>query len=195
MVQKSNVIESYIVLTCDSDAGYTKLEKMLNRILPNLFVIERIDEKTILLTLKDGLKSQAIFKASFSALLVDNESLNKALLIPSKNSMFYSYLDFAPDNECIELFKVAKNHQEVYYETYDLIASLDKEILDTVKVYIENSNSPLLSSYALFVHKNTVTYRLKMFVKKTGIQLDSFASQMFIYQLITSRDDLCVEEY
>jgi len=72
---------------------------------------------------------------------------------------------------------------------------MDKEILETVQVYIENNCSPLLSSYALFVHKNTVTYRLNIFIKKTGITLDTFANQMFLYGLINSHNDMTLDEF
>ncbi len=187
--------ESYVICTCSSDNGLLKLERMLNKILPGDVSINRIDREKVLLTMKNGLHDQAVLKASYSALLVDNDSLDKALIIPSPSSIFYSYVDFVPSQQITELFKVAKTCAQVYDETYSLIASMDREILETVQVYIENNCSPLLSSYALFVHKNTVTYRINIFIKKTGISLDSFANQMFLYGLINSHKDMTLEEF
>ena len=189
MSMKSNAIEGFILLTVDSEEGFQKLQKMLPRILTGGVSFKRMDKNLVLLSLNDSLRDVAIFKASFPALLVDNDFLNKDLVLPSNNSLFYSFLNLVDEHTCMDLFKVAKKHAEVYDELYDLVGNFDKETLHTILVYIENNCSPLLSSYALFVHKNTVTYRVNNFVKKTGIHLDNFANQMFLYQLIASRED------
>lgn len=187
--------EAYVICSCSSDTGLMKLERMINKILPGDVTINRIDSEKVLLTMKNGLHDQAVLKASYSAILVDNDALDKALIIPSPLPIFYSYLDFVSHQTITELFKVAKSCAQVYDETYNLVASLDREILETITVYIENNCSPQLSSYALFVHKNTVTYRINIFVKKTGITLESFANQMFLYDLINSHMNPGLEEY
>jgi hypothetical protein len=183
------VTKGYVLLKCSDEEGLFKLKKILQKILPDCVEYRMCSQDKVLLTLKDAAKDLSILKASFPALLVDNESLSNALVLPCDSPMFYSYLDFVPEQEFLELFKVAKKHPEVYDETYDLIGSFDNETLRTIQVYIENNCSPLLSSFALFVHKNTVTYRVNCFVRKTGIHLDSFANQMFLYELISSRDE------
>ena len=183
--------ETYALLKCKSDEGQARLERMLNRIFTGPFTITKYQlNDLILICMKNGLADSAILKASFPALSADNPDLERGLLIPSKSSVFFSFLELVPPNKLLDLFTVAKNNPSVYYETYELIADLDKEILETVQVYIENNCSPLLSSYALFVHKDTVTYRLHLFKRKTGISMDSFADRMFVHGLITSRNDL-----
>ena len=187
--------ETYALLSCRSDEGQARLEKMLNRLFTSPFTLTKYQfNNLLLLRMENGLTDSAILKASFPALSADNPDLQRGLLIPSNSSVFFSFLDLVPANKLLDLFTVAKTHPSVYYETYELIADLDKEILETVQVYIENNCSPLLSSYALFVHKNTVTYRLHLFKRKTGISLDSFADRMFVHGLITSRDDLDIIE-
>lgn len=180
--------DSYILLSYKSETGLARLERMCSKIIPNKYKINPLSDTMVLLVLNDGPVSTAIFKASFSALLVDNDDLSKALIIPCNNPIFYSYLELVKPQEIVELFKLAKDNKVIYYETYDLIASLDQEIIETLLVYLENNCSPLLSSYALYVHKNTVTYRINLFTKKTGLSLDSFANQMYLYGLITSRE-------
>ncbi len=180
--------EGYVLVTCNNEEGLLKLKKMLQRILPDCVTYRQCLDDVILLTLKDSTKDVAILKASFSALLVDNDALDKALVIPCDSPVFYGYVNFVKSQSFDELFKVAKKHAEVYDESYDLIGFFDNETLKTIQVYIENNCSPLLSSYALFVHKNTVTYRVNSFIKKTGIHFDTFANQMFLYELISSHD-------
>lgn len=179
------VSECYILISFDAEEGQPRLEKMLLRLLPNLFSIKKITSKNILLTLKD-VKDLSIFRASFPAVKIDNGYIHSALEIPCDNSLFYPFLDLVEKGCETQLFKVAKNHPQVYDETYDLICSLDRDTLETIHFYIENDCSPLLASYALFIHKNTVTYRVNMFVKKTGISLELFSNQMFVYQLLAS---------
>ena len=180
--------EGYVILTCRNEEGLLKLKKMLQRILPDAVSYQTCMTDKVLLTLKDSTKDVAILKASFSALLIDNDALDKALVIPCDSSVFYPYVDFVHSQGFEELFKVAKTHPEVYDESYDLIGSFDNETLHTIQVYIENNCSPLLSTYALFVHKNTVTYRINSFIKKTQIHFETFANQMFLYELISSHD-------
>lgn len=183
--------DCYVLISFDDEMGQPRLERMLSRILGNPFEIRKISKDRFILTLKD-FKDLSIFRASFTALKIDNGYIHSALEIPCDNSIFYPYLDLVEKGCETQLFKVAKNNPQVYDETYDLICSMDKDTIETIHFYIENNCSPLLASYALFIHKNTVTYRVNTFVKRTGISLELFANQMFVYQLIASHGN---EEY
>lgn len=176
------MINYYILLKCTQN-GIERLKKMLFKLMTETFEVRKISDEVFLLVLKDG-KDLAIFKASFSALTLDEASLFSALEIPSDSTIFYPYLDDVKKGEILPLFKVAKHDPDIYLETYHLLGNFDKETIETIQVYIEHNCSPLLASYALYVHKNTVTYRINAFTKKTGISLEPFSNQMFLYELI-----------
>lgn len=181
--------DSYVILSCENEAGYERLIRLTKRFIKSEFTSKRIGEEKILLHFYDGGQGISVLKASFTALLVDNPALSKALVIPNPSPIFYPYLDYVRQNSITELFKIAKYLPQIYDEAYDIIASLDRDMIDTLRLYIESGCSPQLASYALFVHKNTVTYRISHFVKQTGISLELFSNQMFIYDLINSRNE------
>lgn len=71
----------------------------------------------------------------------------------------------------------------------------DYETLLTVKAYIENGNSPSLLAIRLFVHRNTVTYRIDRFMQETNIDLKPFANACFIFSLIDYKEKQLKEDF
>ncbi|KON89561.1 hypothetical protein AF332_23875 [Sporosarcina globispora] len=57
----------------------------------------------------------------------------------------------------------------------------DPELLNTVKVFLQNSSNVSLTAKKLYVHRNTLQYRLDKFTEKTGIQLKDFNSALTVY--------------
>ena len=80
---------------------------------------------------------------------------------------------------------------------YSLIENRGKDVLETVFYYRYYNDSPVLSSRPLFVHRNTILYRLNLLKEKTGRSLLLFADRMFVYNLIDSylkKEDTLNEE-
>ena len=103
MFLRWNVCECYILISFDAEEGQPRLERMLVRLLPDLFSIKKISRQAILLTLKD-VKDLSIFRASFTALKIDNGYIHSALEIPSDNSLFYPFLDLVEKGCETQLF-------------------------------------------------------------------------------------------
>ncbi|WP_264736775.1 PucR family transcriptional regulator [Cytobacillus firmus] len=57
----------------------------------------------------------------------------------------------------------------------------DPELLHTIKVFLQNSSNVSLTAKKLYVHRNTLQYRLDRFTEKTGIQLKDFNSALTVY--------------
>lgn len=68
----------------------------------------------------------------------------------------------------------------------------DKELLTTVQVFLENNMNASLTSKKLYIHRNTLQYRLDKFTEKTGVNLKDFfgAYTMYTACLLTRRTDL-----
>ena len=49
-----------------------------------------------------------------------------------------------------------------------------KELLNTVKVYLENNLNISEASRVLYIHRNTLMYRLEKFNKMTGLDCSKF---------------------
>ncbi|MBL5793807.1 hypothetical protein B5V88_07715 [Heyndrickxia sporothermodurans] len=57
----------------------------------------------------------------------------------------------------------------------------DKELRRTIKLYIENNSNASLTAKQLFLHRNSLQYRIDKFVEKTGFDLKSFPNVLIVY--------------
>jgi DNA-binding PucR family transcriptional regulator len=57
----------------------------------------------------------------------------------------------------------------------------DRELMATIKVFLESNSNASLSAKKLYVHRNTLQYRLDKFMEKTGVTLKDFDSAVVVY--------------
>lgn len=57
----------------------------------------------------------------------------------------------------------------------------DRDLLSTVKVFIENNSNASLTAKKLYIHRNTLQYRIEKFIDKTGINLKDFNGALTVY--------------
>lgn len=57
----------------------------------------------------------------------------------------------------------------------------DKELLTTVRIFIENNMNASVTAKKLYIHRNTLQYRLERFAEKTGIVLKDFHAVFTVY--------------
>jgi carbohydrate diacid regulator len=69
------------------------------------------------------------------------------------------------------------------------LESLDRETLNTVQTFFENNLNVSEASRKLFVHRNTLVYRLEKIRKITGLDLREFD------QAVTFKVALMVKRY
>lgn len=69
--------------------------------------------------------------------------------------------------------KINKEFFDVYQE--------DHEIFSTVKAFLENNLNASSTAKKLYIHRNTLQYRLDKFSEKTGIQLKDFHSAFTVF--------------
>jgi hypothetical protein len=59
--------------------------------------------------------------------------------------------------------------------------SEDKELMSSIKVFLESNSNASLAAKKLYVHRNTLQYRMDKFMEKTGVQLKDFDTAMMVY--------------
>jgi sugar diacid utilization regulator len=178
---------AYVFLATDQYASRQTLDKLLAKIFPKSYELEASSSNLYKLTLLDGQKALVLFQTSFRAASLDLYGGLKALVVPTLNDCFVQYLKYVQPQKIEYLFQLGQDHPEIYQECQSLIEDIDGDTLFTISTYIENENSPSLSALRLYVHRNTVTYRITRFIQQTGISLDSFGNVMFVYYLIQNR--------
>ncbi|MGX2958843.1 PucR family transcriptional regulator [Peribacillus sp. JNUCC 23] len=61
---------------------------------------------------------------------------------------------------------------------------LDKELIGTVKTYIECNSNASLAAKRLYIHRNSLQYRIDKFIDKTGLDVRAFNHALPAYLLI-----------
>ncbi|WP_182501467.1 PucR family transcriptional regulator [Peribacillus huizhouensis] len=61
---------------------------------------------------------------------------------------------------------------------------LDKELIGTVKTYIECNSNASLAAKTLYIHRNSLQYRIDKFIDKTGLDVRAFNHALPAYLLI-----------
>ena len=153
------------------------------------------DGNIFILSLYNGEESLIKVQSSFLALSDDLGVCLKGLVTPCLHSCFAEYVNSVPDNQVIYAFELGFTDKNIYRYCLDILKDFDSETLITIKAYIEYGNSPTLSSQRIFVHRNTVTYRINQFSSKTGIDLSFFPNCVFLLELIRKRHAEYPEEY
>ncbi|WML27893.1 helix-turn-helix domain-containing protein [Neobacillus sp. OS1-33] len=57
----------------------------------------------------------------------------------------------------------------------------DHELYSTIKVFLENNLNASLTAKKLYIHRNTLQYRIDKFIDKTGIQLKDFYGAFTVF--------------
>ena len=176
------------ILLSFSSFDAERFSKAVSKLFGKGASIHKVNGDVYLLTLKEGQKDLAIFKASFQALSDDVNQLRKALIVPSDHPLLYSFMEDVKDGECLYLFSLEKRHPTLYEETLPLILGVKRTLLDTMKCYIENNCSSRNTQNEMFVHFNTVDYRIRKCMQQLGMNLGLFPTRVFLYNLLNRID-------
>jgi sugar diacid utilization regulator len=74
--------------------------------------------------------------------------------------------------------------QESKSETKTKIQYLVQDEIQTIKTYIESGLNISLSAKKLFMHRNSLQYRVEKFIEKSGIDIKSFQGALVVYLAI-----------
>ncbi|WP_101843397.1 CdaR family transcriptional regulator [Halobacillus sp. Marseille-P3879] len=60
----------------------------------------------------------------------------------------------------------------------------DRDLLRTIKVFLESGSNASLAAKLLFMHRNSLQYRVDKFVEKTGVDIKQFEQGLVVYLLL-----------
>ncbi|MDY5454968.1 MAG: helix-turn-helix domain-containing protein [Bacilli bacterium] len=187
---------SYLYLEAVNQIEPRIVDKFLFKIIGPNYELEKINDCNIYKVIfPQGQKTLALFKTCFDAVSSDLNAGIRALVVPLFYSNLMKYIKNVPFGTIKYLFEIGKDSENIYRDALVLINDIDYETLLTVKAYIENGNSPSLSAIRLFVHRNTVTYRIDRFMQETNIDLKPFANACFIFSLIDYKEKQLKEDF
>lgn len=70
--------------------------------------------------------------------------------------------------------------QKLYHEVAEVFTG-DSEMFTTIKTFLEHNLNASLTAKKLYIHRNTLQYRIDKFVEKTGIGLKDFYGALTVF--------------
>jgi DNA-binding PucR family transcriptional regulator len=104
-------------------------------------------------------------------LFIFAQNIHGAGIVFSFERVFPSFIAHSIPSEVKQ--KLIKAFVEVFKE--------DSEMFSTIKSFLENNLNASLTAKKLYVHRNTLQYRVDKFTDKTGIQLKDFYSAFTVF--------------
>jgi len=97
--------------------------------------------------------------------------------LKSMKSGIYSY-------EEVLLEALLNKDKEIVSKLKDFINSkLHQEVIHSVRAFVEHNMNSSVTAKALFMHRNTLNYRIDQFVLATHIEVKTFVGAMVVYLL------------
>ncbi|MCU5379386.1 helix-turn-helix domain-containing protein [Bacillus cereus] len=86
------------------------------------------------------------------------------------------------------MISLPKEERKKY--TNQLLAHIsnDKELIDSVKVFFQCNLNVSLAAKQLYLHRNTLQYRIDKFIEKTGVNIKTFEGAVAVYMAFLSLD-------
>jgi len=163
--------------------------------LNNNIKIETFEDDIITLIDKDYYNEEPIDLESYYLLLVDDFDSEVTIFIEPYLKDFFplgeeikEFIHLLPHNvyyfEDVITYIVLKNNEMLKQRIKEYILSnVKEEVLHTVREFIENNMNSSLSAKKLYMHRNTLNYRIDNFIESTHINVKTFKGANAIYML------------
>ncbi|MBH0228690.1 PucR family transcriptional regulator [Halobacillus yeomjeoni] len=105
------------------------------------------------------------------------EKYRFASVITYNDLLPYLYLDALPKDDW-------NNIHRIFFKGMDG----DKDLLHTIKVFLESGSNATLASKQLYMHRNSLQYRVDKFIERTGIDIKRFDQAIITYLALLKLD-------
>lgn len=158
-------------------------------------MIESIENNCITLIDQDYYNEEPLDLESYHMLLVEDFDGEVTVFIEPYleedfpiGTSIKEFISELPHNvyyfEDVITYIVLKNNHELKNEIKEYIATkINTEVLHTVREFIENNMNSSVSAKKLFMHRNTLNYRIDNFIESTHINVKNFKGANAIYML------------
>lgn len=173
-----------------------ELELVFSQISDHI-TIESIEDDVITLFDGDYYNEEPVDLEEFYILLVDDFNGEVTVVIEpymeedfSLQGSLKDFIKQLPHNvyyfEDIITYAVLKDNRSLKQEIIKYISSkANNEVIHTVREFIENNMNSSVSAKKLYMHRNTLNYRIDNFIEATKINVKTFKGANAIYMLYT----------
>ncbi|MCP3741632.1 PucR family transcriptional regulator [Rossellomorea sp. BNER] len=118
------------------------------------------------------------FNSSFITLFRREEGLFKEARERLSGQRIHSLETILPH---IILEKIPLAEKKEWFHSIEQTFLEDPELITTIKTYLENHSNTTQTAKALFMHRNSVQYRIDKFIEKSGLDIKSFQGALTSY--------------
>lgn len=102
-----------------------------------------------------------------------------------RKNVAYSFYDALP---FIILSETSQQGRARLTGTISNLGEVDHELFKTIKVFIECNSNATVAAKKLFIHRNSLQYRIDKFIEKTGVNVKEFQGAMIAYWAILCKE-------
>lgn len=161
------------------------IEKVLLKLIGQSHDCSKLTDDVYCVSIFDNEDAVIDLTLSLRAVSEDVGMVLKGIQVPVFLEGFIHLFKYVKPNTIITISEVADFDGTIINDCFRLIKDIDSETLMTVKEYIESGRSPTHTAKMLYVHRNTVTYRVDRFESETNLSLKVPSVAMFIYRVIS----------
>lgn len=161
------------------------IEKVLLKLIGQSHDCAKLTDDVYCVSVFDNEDAVINLSLSLRAISEDVKMILKGIQVPVFLESFIHLFKYVKTNTIIAISEIADYDMTIIPECFRLIQNIDPETLMTVKEYIESGRSPTHTAKLLYVHRNTVTYRVDRFESETNLSLKVPSVAMFIYRVIS----------
>ncbi|MBM7586401.1 sugar diacid utilization regulator [Bacillus pakistanensis] len=118
------------------------------------------------------------FNSSFISLFRKEEELFNNARERLTSKRIHSLESILPH---IILEKIPLAEKKEWFHSIEQTFIEDPELVTTIKTYLENHSNTTQTAKALFMHRNSVQYRIDKFIEKSGLDIKSFQGALTSY--------------
>lgn len=85
------------------------------------------------------------------------------------------------------LHDITDNEQQMITDSILHDVKTDEELLKTVQVFLESNSNTTLAAKKMYMHRNSLQYRVDKFIEKTGIDVKQFEGAIAVYLCLLMR--------
>ncbi|MDM5197669.1 helix-turn-helix domain-containing protein [Fictibacillus enclensis] len=64
----------------------------------------------------------------------------------------------------------------------------DRDLIHSIKIFLECNMNLSMAAKKLYIHRNSLQYRVDKFIEKTGIDVKQFKQAVAVYHALISRE-------
>ncbi|MGM9858751.1 MAG: helix-turn-helix domain-containing protein [Bacilli bacterium] len=182
-------IKSYLL--CDNNlVDVLLIEKALSILLKHDVKLKKIDELIEVSELSYG--DMATLSVSLNTLRIDhNLDYLSLIIVPLYNTFYLKDVKFKKTGVFFlheVILATSKDEKNSIPYIIEMFNHIPKEILVTVKNYINCNHSLTFTGEYMFAHRNTINYRVNKFINYTSIDIRNIDNSMFVSVILNLMD-------